>query len=162
MPLSAEQIAALIERHAVPLAIWIGHQEGWADDVVQEAFCRLAAANPPPDWVVPWLYRVAWNLAQTQRLSTRRRRSREKQAATREAVREDPLQRLIDDEVLAAVLSLDGPLREVVTARIWGGLGFREIGKLCGTSAATALRRYRDALERLHKLLSAPCTTTTP
>ena len=162
MPLAAEQIAALIERHAVPLAIWIGHREGWADDVVQEAFCRLATAEPPPERMVPWLYRVAWNLAQTERLASRRRRSRERRAAAGEAVRDDPLEQLIADEVLASLLQLDKPLREVVTARIWGGLTFDEIGKLCGTSAATALRRYRDALAQLHRILSDPCTTTPP
>jgi RNA polymerase sigma factor (sigma-70 family) len=162
MPLAAEQVAALIERHAVPLAIWVGYREEWADDVVQEAFCRLAAAEPPPERVVPWLYRVAWNLAQTNRLANRRRRSRERHAAAGEAVRDDPLERLIADEVLASLLRLDNPFREVVTARIWGGLTFDEIGKLCGTSGATALRRYRDALEQLHRILSVSCTTTNP
>jgi RNA polymerase sigma-70 factor (ECF subfamily) len=162
MTLSAELIAALIERHAVPLRIWIGRRCLGAEDVVQEAFCRLAVAEPPPEHVVAWLYRSARNLAENQRVAARRRRSREKGAAAAEAVRDDPSERLIADEVLTSVLRLEDPLREVVTARIWGQLTFEEIGTLCGISTATASRRYRDALEQLHRLLSAPCPISTP
>jgi RNA polymerase sigma factor (sigma-70 family) len=162
MPLSAELIAALIERHAVPLQIWIGRRCQGPEDVVQEAFCRLTVAEPPPDRIVAWLYHVARNIAENQRLTGRRRRSREKRVAAAEAVRDDPLERLIADEVMTLVLQLNDSLREVVTARIWGQLTFEEIGSLCGISTATASRRYRDALEQLHRYLSAPCPTSTP
>jgi RNA polymerase sigma factor (sigma-70 family) len=162
MPLSAEQLAALIERHAVPLSIWIGRRWRGADDVVQEAFCRLATIEPPPERAVAWLYRAARNLAENQRVAVRRRRNREERAAVPEAVNHDPLEQLLADEVLSSVMQLDDPLREVVTARIWGQLTFEEIATLCGTSTATASRRYRDALEQLHRLLSAPCPISTP
>lgn len=162
MPLSAEQIAAHIERHAVPLQIWIGRRCQGAEDVVQEAFCRLAVADPPPEHVVAWLYRAARNLAENQRVAVRRRRNREERAAVAEAVHDDPSERLIADEVLISVMRLDDPLREVVTAHIWGQLTFEEIATLCGISTATASRRYRDALEQLHRLLSAPCPISTP
>ncbi len=161
MPLSADELAALIERHAVALSIWIGRRCPGTDDVVQEAFCRLAVEDPPPERAVAWLYRVARNLADNQRLAARRRRNREQRAALAEAVDDDPLDRLIADEVLASVLRLDDPLREVVTARIWGQLTFEEIGTLCGISTATASRRYRDALEQLHRLLGASCPIST-
>ena len=162
MPLSAEQISALIERHAVPLQIWIGRRCQGAEDVVQEAFCRLAVVEPPPERVVAWLYRAARNVAENQRVAGQRRRAREKRAAAAEAVDDDPLKQLIADEVLASVLRLDVSLREVVTARIWGQLTFEEIGTMCGISTATASRRYRDALEQLHKFLSVPCPIPTP
>jgi RNA polymerase sigma factor (sigma-70 family) len=161
MPLSAEEITALIERHAVPLQIWIGRRGPGADDVVQEVFCRLAILERPPERIVAWLYRAARNLAENQRLAGRRRHAREKRAATAEAVQDDPLERLMADEVLTSVLRLDDSLREVVTARIWGQLTFEEIGTLCGISTATASRRYRDALDQLHKLLSVPWSMTT-
>jgi RNA polymerase sigma-70 factor (ECF subfamily) len=162
MPLSAEQIAALIERHSVPLQIWLGGRCSGADDVVQDVFCRLATLEPPPGRIVAWLYRAARNLAQNQRVAGRRRQAREQRVASAEAVHDDPLERLIADEILTSVLRLDDSLREVVTARIWGQLTFEEIGTLCGISTATASRRYRDALEQLHKLLSVPCPIPTP
>jgi RNA polymerase sigma factor (sigma-70 family) len=155
MPLSAEKIAALIERHAVPLQIWLGRRCPEAEDLVQEAFCRLALRDPPPAEVAAWLYQVVRNLAENQRVSTLRRRAREKNAAAVEAREDDPSQRLDGDEIVDAVLRLDQPLREVVTARIWGQLTFEEIGNLCGVSTATASRRYRDALEQLRQFLGA-------
>jgi RNA polymerase sigma factor (sigma-70 family) len=162
MPLTAEQIAALVERHAVPLQIWVGRRCLGAEDVVQEAFCRLAVLDPAPEQTVAWLYRVVRNLAENQRVSSRRRRSREQQVATTEAFIDDPADQLLADEVLTAVLQLDDPLREVVTARIWGQLTFEEIGALCRISTATASRRYRDALEQLRKLMGVSWPTTTP
>ncbi len=36
--------------------------------------------------------------------------------------------------------------REVVVARIWGGLTFQQIGELIGTTDSTAHRRYESAL----------------
>jgi RNA polymerase sigma-70 factor (ECF subfamily) len=161
MPLSAEQIAALLERHAVALTIWAGRRCLMAEDAVQEAFCRLAILDPPPVQAVAWLYRVVRNLAENQRVSGRRRQSREKQAATAEVIHHDPSDRMVVDEVLNAVLQLDDPLREVVTARIWGQLTFDEIGVLCNVSAATACRRYRDALDQLRKRMSVSCPTKT-
>ncbi|HXY36373.1 MAG TPA: sigma-70 family RNA polymerase sigma factor [Planctomycetaceae bacterium] len=162
MPLSAEQIVALIERHAVPLSIWLGRRCQGAEDVVQEAFCRLAVLDPPPERAAAWLYRTARNLAENHRVALRRRRKREERAAVAEAVHEDPLERLLADEVLASLVRLDDSLREVVTARIWGQLTFEEIAALCGISTATASRRYRDALEQLHQQLSVPCPIPTP
>jgi RNA polymerase sigma-70 factor (ECF subfamily) len=161
MPLTAEQIAALIERHAVALQIWIGRRCPAAEDVVQEAFCRLAALDPVPEQTVAWLYRVTRNLAENQRVAGRRRRSREQRVAAAEAIDDDPAEQLLVDEVLAAVTQLDGPLREVVTARIWGQLNFEEIGTLCRISTATASRRYRDALDQLRKLMSVSWPTKT-
>ncbi len=159
MPFSTEQIAALVERHAVPLQLWVGRNGVTAEDVVQEAFCRLAVLDPPPDQPVAWLYRVVRNLAITQRLSRQRRRSREKQVAAAESVNADPSERLHVDEAVNAVMQLDDPLREVLTARILGQLTFDEIGVLCKISTATASRRYRTALEQLRKLLSVSCPT---
>jgi RNA polymerase sigma-70 factor (ECF subfamily) len=80
--------------------------------------------------------------------------------AASEAFHDDPAEQLLAHEVLNAVLQLDDPLREVVTARIWGQLTFEEIGSLCRISTATASRRYRDALEQLRKLMGVSWPTT--
>lgn len=162
MPLSGEQMAVLIARHAVPLQLWVGRRSLAADDVVQEAFCRLAVSEPPPDEPVAWLYRVVRNLAETERLAGERRRRREQSVAITEAIRHDPSEPLIAEEVAKAVLALDDELREVVTAKIWGELTFDQIGVLCNVSTATASRRYRDALVQLKKIMGVPCPTNRP
>jgi DNA-directed RNA polymerase specialized sigma24 family protein len=66
---------------------------------------------------------------------------------------------LVAEEVVDAVLRLDDPHREVLTARIWGQLTFDQIGVLCGVSTATASRHYREALDQLRKLMGVPCST---
>jgi len=43
--------------------------------------------------------------------------------------------------------------REVVIARIWGGLTFDEIAALTGDSRTTVFRRYGEALEVLREKL---------
>lgn len=69
MPLDAAELAKLIENQAACLQLWVRSRCAASEDVVQEAFCRLAVQEPPPDNPVAWLYRVCRNLADKQRLS---------------------------------------------------------------------------------------------
>jgi RNA polymerase sigma-70 factor (ECF subfamily) len=57
---------------------------------------------------------------------------------------------------LLAELPLE--LREVIVARLWGGLRFAEIGTLVGCSLATAQRRYEAGLNELKKRLEGQWT----
>jgi RNA polymerase sigma factor (sigma-70 family) len=157
MPLHAEQLAELIECHAGSLRLWIRSRCAACEDVVQEAFCRLSVADPPPDNPVAWLYRVCRNLAERQRVADHRRRRREEVHAQGEAVRNHSADPLEVAETLAAVERLDDELREVLVARIWGQLSLEEIGRLCGVSTTTAHRRYQAALNALKSKLVSPC-----
>ena len=153
MPLDAPTLAELIHRQAASLQLWIAQRCSAPEDVVQEAFCRLAVADPTPDQPVAWLYRVCRNLAERQRTSDERRARREASRASIETTDADPAAALEQAELVAAVDSLPGDLREVVIARVWGQLSLEEVGQLCQISTATACRRYAAALERLRKQL---------
>ena len=157
MPLDAAQLAELIERQAAPLRLWIRSRCASAEDVVQEAFCRLAVQEPPPENPVGWLYRVCRNLAEKQRRSDQRRRERERARAQWEAAASDHADPLEIAEAVAAVEELDDELREVLIARVWGQLSLEEVAKLCGVSTATAFRRYRAALKVLRSKLESKC-----
>ena len=61
------------------------------------------------------------------------------------------------DAVTEALESLEGTDREVVIARVWGGLSFTQIGQLIGASDSTAHRRYEAALGKLRKAMGVPC-----
>lgn len=159
MPLAPRQLAELIETQAASLRLWIRSRCSACDDVVQEAFCRLAREEPPPAEPVAWLYRVCRNLAEKQRLSDQRRRIREQARARFEAVPNPAADPLELAETIAAVEQLEEELREVLVARIWGQLPLEEVGRLCGVSTATAHRRYQAALEKLRAKLSPPCET---
>jgi RNA polymerase sigma-70 factor (ECF subfamily) len=156
MPLDAAQLAELIQSHAATLRLWIRSRCTACDDVVQEAFCRLAVQEPPPENPVAWLYRVCRNLADKQRLADWRRRRRE-QARARPEAGADRTDVLEVAEAVAAVDQLDPELRDVLIARVWGRLSLEEVGRLCGISTATAMRRYRAALEVLRSKLVPKC-----
>jgi RNA polymerase sigma factor (sigma-70 family) len=89
------------------------------------------------------------------RASQRRRRHEEHAAAERPTVLTPPPDETLDGrELVVALHSLPEDEREVVVARLWGELSFREIGELTGTSESTAHRRYQGALARLREKVS--------
>lgn len=55
--------------------------------------------------------------------------------------------------VAGALAALPLEQREVVVLRVFGGLPFREVAALCGTSANTAASRWRYACARLREHL---------
>lgn len=157
MPLDAAELATLIERHAISLQLWVRSRSSSGEDVVQEAFCRLAMQEPPPRNPVAWLYRVSRNLAEKQRITDQRRRHREQVRARIAADSHESSDPVELSELLAAVDGLETDLREVLIARVWGQLSLEEVGNLCGISTATAFRRYETALEALRVKLEAKC-----
>jgi RNA polymerase sigma-70 factor (ECF subfamily) len=160
MPIDATELATLIESQSGPLRLWVrsrcGDGDAAVDDVIQEAFCRLAVQAPAPDNPIAWLFRVCRNLAERARRSEHRRRKRERRWADRPE-RQGPADPVEIAEMLAAVESLEETLREVVVARIWGRLTLDEIGQLCEISTATAFRRYEAALRELRVKLATSC-----
>lgn len=153
MRLDAQQLAELIETHAGSLRMWVRSRCASSDDVVQDAFCRLATHDPPPDNPVAWLYRVCKNLADKQRTADHRRRKREQHWALVNVARSSRDHGTDLSETLAAIDLLDDELREVLVARIWGRLSFDELGELCDISTATAFRRYEAALKSIRAKL---------
>jgi RNA polymerase sigma-70 factor (ECF subfamily) len=154
MPVDALRLAKLIENHAGALRLWVRSRCASCEDVVQEAFCKLAMQDPPPDNPVAWLYRVCRNLAERQRIADARRRKRERSRAQVEVAARTPVDPLEIAEAVAAVETLEDELREVLVARLWGQLSLEEVAKLCGISTATAFRRYAAALQCLRAKLS--------
>ena len=153
MPITPQDLALWIESHAAVLQVWTRSRTPQWEDVVQEAFCRLAVQHPAPEHPPSWLFTVCKNLAEKSNVSDHRRVKRENLKAIPEAFESDPVEALEQSETLAAVETLEGPLKEILIARIWGGVSFEEIGKLMGHSSATAFRRYEAALKQLREIL---------
>jgi RNA polymerase sigma factor (sigma-70 family) len=157
-PMAPEILGQLYRQHAPALRLYARQWPGQAEDLVHEAFVKLAQETPPPENIVPWLYRVVRNAAlQAGRAATRRRR-RERLVSATEVwfARTDDQVDAREASQLLAELPLE--LREVVVARLWGGLTFEEIAELSGCSLPTAHRRYRAALNTLRERLEGPCT----
>jgi len=151
----ARHLAALLDRHGGPLALYAARWTTAADDCVQEALVLLAAQPTVPDNPVAWLYRVVKHRALNRARGERRRTLHEQQAWQRR-LPVDPGDE-VRRELLDAVAALPAEHGEVVLLKTWGGLTFAEIAEVVGESSSTVHRRYQSALEQLRKLWRTPC-----
>lgn len=147
-------ISSLLRQHGAALRLFATTWSQTPDDCLQQALIKLATIEPKPDQPVAWLYRVVRNEAISRARSERRRRRREQRSAIRESLFQVAFDDDIDGETLASALGeLPEDQREVVVARIWGGLTFEEIGQTAGCSSSAAHRRYRAGLEQMKQKL---------
>jgi RNA polymerase sigma-70 factor (ECF subfamily) len=160
-PLTPHDLGRLYRQHAPALRLYARQWPGCADDVVQDAFVALARQSRPPEQVVAWLYRVVRNAAIAAERSAKRRREREGVARLPEAWFAPSDDRLDAADAAHALAELPLETREVIVARLWGGLTFDEVAKLVGCSLPTAHRRYHAGLAELRTRLESPCDRTT-
>jgi len=156
-----DRLAGLIDRHAAALVLYARQWCALPEDVVQEAFVKLAA-EPSPLCPAAWLFRAVRNGAINAGIAGRRRQRHEAEAAARTPVwfEADPMGRHespVDPEAAqAALAALPEAQREVIVAHLWGGLTFEQIAELVGTSASSAHRLYRAGLTALRDHLGVP------
>jgi RNA polymerase sigma-70 factor (ECF subfamily) len=151
-----ELLGRLFDEHAAGLVLYARQWTDAPEDVVQEAFVQLARRVVEPGRVVAWLFRVVRNGAISAARQERRRRRREARASAGEvwfAPGDDPIDAAHAARLLA---ELDDATREVIVARLWGGLTLEEAARLQGCSTTTAHRRYRAGLARLQERLACP------
>jgi RNA polymerase sigma-70 factor (ECF subfamily) len=152
------EVTRLIDRYAGPLMLYARQWSAAPEDVVQDAFVKLVAQTRPPDDPIAWLYRVVRNGAIDGAKLARRRQSRE--SAVARPVRwfvESAVDGLDAEAAVAALQQLPAEQREVIIARLWGGLNFEQIADVAGTSASTAFRRYGAGIDALRRALGVAC-----
>jgi RNA polymerase sigma factor (sigma-70 family) len=161
-----QRLGQLIDEHAAALTLYARQWCRAPDDVVQEAFLKLAAQRRVPDNLIAWLYRVVRNGAITQARAEQRRRRHEHAAAVADAWFMPSEGAAVDGQTARdALASLPLELREPLIAHLWGGLTFEQIGQVMGVSSSTAHRRYLEGLAVLRERLHIPCSdlpTTRP
>jgi RNA polymerase sigma-70 factor (ECF subfamily) len=156
--MSPHELASLVDTHGPPLVLYARQWCHAPEDVVQDAFVKLVAARETPRDVVPWLYRVVRNGALDLGKTSRRRSRREQVVARPEHWFEEPAIEGLDAETaIAALQRLPGDQREVIVARIWGGLSFEQIAEVTGCSASSAFRRFTAGIDILRTELGEPC-----
>jgi RNA polymerase sigma-70 factor (ECF subfamily) len=159
-PIEPSEMGRLYRQHAAALRLYALQWGSGAEDLVQDAFIRLARQAPPPERVLPWLYRVVRNEALAACRSAARRRRRERDISPAEAWFSTAEDRLDGSEATRLLAELPLELREVIVARLWGGLTFEEVARLAGCSLPTAHRRYQTGLLRLRERLEGQWTRT--
>lgn len=153
-----EIVGRLFDEHAEALVLFARQWLPNPEDVVQDAFVKLARLHQPPENVVSWLYKVVRNGAVDAARRAYRRLKRERYASNREAWF-DSTDDSIDAQTATKLLNeLDPNLREIVVARIWGELTFDEIARIAGVSLATARRRYLEGLAVLQERIEPECS----
>lgn len=153
-----EFLGRLFDEHAPVLALYARQWCESPEDVVQDAFVKLARLRTPPERAIPWLFRVVRNGAINAARGERNRRRREARTSGAEAWSPGDDDRIDARRAAELLGELDLETREVIIARFWGGLGFEEIARLQGCSTATAHRRYRAGLVFLNERLGGQWT----
>jgi len=142
-------------RHGPALTLFAAQWTDHPDDCVQEALLALVRQRQCPRNAVAWMYRAVRNGAISSRRAAARRQRREAATARPESVwfvaRHRPL--VEAEELTAALRALEPRQREIIVARIWGGLSFEELAETLRVSTSTAHRRYEVALRELRKSL---------
>jgi RNA polymerase sigma-70 factor (ECF subfamily) len=161
-PIEPKVLGRLYRQHAPALRLFARQWTASGEDFVQDAFVQLAQQSPPPERVLPWLYRVVRNQARAAHRSAARRRRREERVGTSVAWFATVDDHLDGQEATRLLTELPFDLREVIVARLWGGLTFEEVARLVGCSLPTAHRRYQAGLAQLRERLEGRWTHSTP
>lgn len=145
------------------IAFRIAGSEEAAEDMCQEAFFKLHEKNmafPSMDEAKYWLIRVVKNAS----INYAKRKDRERkvyQKAFREERRtgaesgeDELLKEEAMTEVRAALAQLPENLRSVLVFKEYGGLNYKEIGKILGISEGNVKVRVFRARERMGVILA--------
>jgi RNA polymerase sigma-70 factor (ECF subfamily) len=161
--MSPPEFARLVDAHGPALILYARQWCDAPEDVVQDAFLKLIVLPQSPCEVVPWLYRVVRNGALDHGKTSRRRSRREQKAARPERWFVEPAVEGLDAEsAVAALQRLPLEQREIIVARLWGGLSFEQIAGLAACSASTAFRRFSAGIDTLREELGVPCRNPLP
>jgi RNA polymerase sigma-70 factor (ECF subfamily) len=162
-PVGPELLGRLLDRHAAALELYAAQWCDCPEDVLQEVLLELVRRGQVPENPAAWLFRAVRYRAINAGRSRRRRQHHEAAAARNRSLVlvAPPDEPLPAEEVAAAIAGLPEDEREVVVARLWGELTFREIGQVTGTSESTAHRRYQEALARLRERIGHPSCVQT-
>jgi RNA polymerase sigma-70 factor (ECF subfamily) len=152
-PIEPEILAGLYREHAPALRLYARQWSSSAEDIVQEAFVKLVQQSPLPEQVLPWLYSAVRNAGLAMNRAAVRRRQREERAGMPEAWFSEVDDALDAQDATRYLAELPLEEREVIIARIWGGLTFAEIAELVNCSLPTAHRRFQAGLMQLRERL---------
>ncbi|MGA2619773.1 MAG: RNA polymerase sigma factor [Thermoguttaceae bacterium] len=156
---SPQTLTRLLDGHTAALVLYARQWCSTPEDVVQDVFLLLMREPAAPQNPLGWLYRAVRNKAINAARSGRRRWRHEAIAARRGQpwlVAADA-DRLDAATAARALAELPIEQREVIVARLWGGLPLAEIAALTGSSVSTTHRWYQRGIAALRERLEGTC-----
>ncbi len=165
--MDSDLLGRLLDQHAATLTLYARQWCQTPEDVVQDAFLKLAGLHALPENPAAWLFRVVRNGAIDAGKAARRRIRHEAVAASHADpwFEADPPERpdAIDPDQAAAELgTLPIEEREIIVAHLWGGLTFEQVAVVAGCSSSTAHRLYSRGLSTLRERLGVSCRKSRP
>jgi RNA polymerase sigma factor (sigma-70 family) len=157
--IDAEILSRLLDAHGAALVLYAQQWCDTPEDVTQEAFWALVRQPSMPGNAVGWLYCVVRNGA-INAMRAAQRRSRRETAVARQSAswfQTSPDDMLDAAAAVRAMETLPIEQREILVARLWGGLSFEEIAELTGSSTSTVHRWYQAGLVALRERLGESC-----
>ena len=147
-----------MEAHGAALVLYARQWCSCPDDAVQEALIDLSQLKTVPPEPVAWLFKaVRYKSINLARSEQRRGRRQRLAAEQRDAWFEiDPVEAIQSSEVESLLEQLEPSAREIVVARIWGGMSFEQIAQLVQSPLSTVHRRYHETLKTLEAKLNGP------
>jgi len=153
--LSAKELAGIVDERFPALLLyaqsWNTHD---AEDLVQNAFLKLAEQPKRPENPAAWLCKTIRNAAISQYRKAERQRKYETEAVRHKPDWFEPRDPLLAREAAEKLAELPADKREIVVLRIWNQLSFDEIAELTNTPKTSVFRMYSDALAELKKKLT--------
>ncbi|GHT45668.1 RNA polymerase sigma factor [Planctomycetales bacterium] len=146
----------LIHNHLPGLVLFAKQWDGdAAEDIVQEAFIKLMRQKVLPDNPAAWLFTVVRNDSNNYVRSLKRRKNRELVSQLQKPVWFEKTQEYDEigktDRLVQELESLELEYREIIVAKIWGGLSFDKIAEMLGSSSSSVHRKYQEGLNRLEQ-----------
>jgi RNA polymerase sigma-70 factor (ECF subfamily) len=104
-----------------------------------------------PDIPVAWLVTTVRNLSNNELRARHRRKRREFDAQESKGLFDvpDSDQKEELEDLIQKLESLGLEYREIIVAKIWGGLTFEEIAEMTDSSRSSVHRKYQEGIEIL-------------
>jgi RNA polymerase sigma-70 factor (ECF subfamily) len=159
MAMTGRHIGELLDRHLAALVLYARQWCAAPEDAVQDAVCKLVTARTPDD-PAAWLFRAVRNAAIDRGKADRRRVKREATVARPDRwFAEREVDGLDAADAVAALESLPPDEREIIVARLWGGLTLEQAADAANCSVSTAHRRFEAGIAHLRERLGVKCPT---
>ena len=160
--IDGQKLRRMYEAHGAALVLYARQWCVYPDDALQDALIDLAHQSTEPRDPVAWLFRTVRCKAINQSRSEQRRSKYQKLAAEQRDswFTSAPISSIDSSEIESLLSQLPALDREIVVAKTWGDMTFKQIAELVDCSMSSVYRRYQLALVVLEERMNGQVRET--